>query len=128
MATMSSLIAGAKIPEAARSALGLHGRQAKRVFYRLTPVAVLIVLGLYLLQPGPAAPILFLYSTTFAAIPIAIFPVRNRMLRLYFAQQRNPDAENKTDWLSTVWICGFLSLVILAAVAALLTTPAGMQH
>ncbi|MFF6874052.1 hypothetical protein ACFY9S_01690 [Streptomyces sp. NPDC012474] len=85
------------------------------------------LLATNLLRPEPAPEILFLYSVAFASIPIALFPVRARILRAYVAQQQNPDIKMKPDRLAMVWIVGFLCTVLLVAVLALLTTRYDMH-
>ncbi|MEV5705241.1 hypothetical protein [Actinoallomurus sp. NPDC052274] len=85
------------------------------------------VLATNLLRSGTTSPILFLYSVAFISVPVALYPVRGRLLKAVVAQQRNPDVTAKPDRLATAWTVGFVSVVILVAVIALMTTPYGMQ-
>ncbi|MFC6880202.1 MULTISPECIES: hypothetical protein [Actinomadura] len=99
--------------------------QGKWVLYLVVPAALALLLGTNLLRPEPASAILFLYSAVMAAIPVAILPVRGRMLRSYIAQRQNPDAKVQADRLATAWICAVLIVVVVAAVLALMSTPYG---
>ncbi|MFV2178399.1 hypothetical protein ACFHW2_08605 [Actinomadura sp. LOL_016] len=120
MVGMHVFLTGMKVPEEARELVERQTRQGKAAFYVLTPLLAAVLLGLNLLRPEPAADILFLYSVAFVSIPLALFPVRGRMLRLYVAQLREPGAPAKSDKLATAWIVGFLMVVIAVAVVALM--------
>ncbi|QKG24766.1 hypothetical protein [Actinomadura verrucosospora] len=118
---MRALPYGLKIPAAVRAEWAEQGRRRTWALYLLTPLVAGGVLAISLLRPGPSSPILFLYSVAFAAIPLAVFPVRGRMLRAYLAQRGAPDAPEKPDWLSAAWIVAVLSVVLLGAVIALMS-------
>ncbi|MFI7499130.1 hypothetical protein ACIBVL_11570 [Streptomyces sp. NPDC049687] len=124
MISMPALAKGMKLPDEMRSTLE-RNRTGRWAFYLLTPVAATAVLATNLLRPEPAPAILFLYSVAFASIPIALFPVRARMLKDYIAQQQNPDIKIKLDRLTMAWVAGFLSTVLLVAVLALMATSYG---
>ncbi|KUJ64899.1 hypothetical protein ACZ90_54100 [Streptomyces albus subsp. albus] len=124
---MRAMSLGMELPEDGRGTLELRNKQARRAFTLLTPVVAAAVLGTSLLRPGPASPILFLYSVAFTAIPVALFPVRGRLVKSYVAQQQDPGSEIKPDRLATAWICAVLSAAILAAVLALMTTRQGVR-
>lgn len=117
---MHVFLTGMKVPEEARELVERQTRQGKAAFYVLTPLPAAVLLGLNLLRPEPTAEILFLYSVAFVSIPLALFPVRGRMLRLYVAQLQNPGAPAKSDRLATAWIVGVLMVVIVVAVVALM--------
>ncbi|MBO2460173.1 hypothetical protein [Actinomadura violacea] len=123
--TMRALPFGLKIPADVRAEWAEQGRRRKWAFYLLTPLFAAGVLSMNLLRSGPASPVLFLYSVAFAAIPLAVFPVRGRMLRAYLAQRGAPDVPEKTDWPAVAWIVAVLSVVLLGAVIALMSSPFG---
>ncbi|GAA2069059.1 hypothetical protein GCM10009801_18110 [Streptomyces albiaxialis] len=103
-------------------------REKRRARWRAYAVVLLLLallLGANLLRPEPASAILFLYSAMFLAIPMALLPVRGRIVRAVLAQRRNPHAPAKPDRFMTVWICAVLSCAVIGAVAALMTTPYG---
>ncbi|MFD5318237.1 hypothetical protein [Streptomyces sp. NPDC127098] len=68
----------------------------------------------------PASVFLFLYSVAFASIPMALLPVRGRLLRATAAYHWNPHAGVPVDRLMMGWIVGFLSVVCLAATIVLM--------
>lgn len=117
-----TLVHGMRLPGASRSVWEQHSKRKRWAFYLLTPVFAAAVPAINLLRPEPASEPLFLYSVAFVSLPVALFPVRARVLRHYIAQQRNPDVRIEPDRLTLVWIVGFLSAVLLAAVLTLLTT------
>ncbi len=128
MVSMPALGKGMKLPDEVRSTLEQQKRRGKWAFYLLTPVAAAAVLATNLLRPEPAPAILFMYSVVLASIPIALFPVRARMVKDYIAQQQNPDIKIKPDRLTMAWVVGFLSTVLLGAVLALMATPYGQGN
>ncbi|MBD2897795.1 hypothetical protein amrb99_67590 [Actinomadura sp. RB99] len=150
MLGIRALPAGLDIPDDVRAEWAGRSGRGKRAFYVRTPLVAAGVLATSLLRPGPSSPMLFLFSVAFAAIPIAIFPVRGRMLRAYLAQRERPDtgeqpdareqpatreksgtreqqpnAKDKPDRLAVAWIVAVLSVAILAAVLALMSSPYG---
>ncbi|MEU9921256.1 hypothetical protein AB0H51_08095 [Streptomyces griseoluteus] len=128
MISMPALGKGIKLPDEVRSTWEEQNRRGKWAFYLLTPMVATAVLATNLLRPEPAPAILFMYSVVFASIPIALFPVRARMLKDYMAQQQNPDIKIKPDRLTTAWVAGFISTVLLVAVLALMATPYGQGN
>ncbi|GGV02161.1 hypothetical protein GCM10010182_19700 [Actinomadura cremea] len=120
MVGMHVFLTGIKVPDEARELVERQTRQGKAAFYILTPPLAAVLLGLNLLRPEPSAEILFLYSVAFVSIPLALFPVRGRMLRVYVAQLREPGAPARSDKLATAWIVGFLMVVMVVAVVALM--------
>ncbi|MCO5968219.1 hypothetical protein [Actinoallomurus soli] len=124
---LRSLLVGMELVGGRGSASGRQRRQARRVVSMTTPVFMGGVMATNLLDAGPTAPVLFLYSVVCVSIPIALLPVRKRMIKAYVAWTENPDAEIKTDRFTIVWIVGFLSVVLLVAVIALMMTPYGMR-
>lgn len=127
MIGMRAISVGVKLPDELRSALGEHNRRANRVFYFVAPVFAVALLAVKLQRPEPASLILFLYSVAFVAIPIAILPVRARILKATLAQQQNTITKSNPDHLVTAWIVGFLCTVMLVAVFALMTTRYDMH-
>ncbi|MFI0966627.1 hypothetical protein ACH4S8_35410 [Streptomyces sp. NPDC021080] len=105
-----------------------QSRQRKWLFYLGGPVLFTAVLGSSLLRSGPASPILFMYSTAITSVPIAIAPVRSRLIKHSIAQQDNPGVKMKLDRLTAVWIYGFLSVVILIVVAAVMAATYGKRN
>ncbi|WP_410534762.1 hypothetical protein [Streptomyces sp. KL2] len=122
MIGMRALIHGMRLPDEPRSAWERQSRRRRQAFYLVTPVFAAAVLAVNLLRPGPAPELLFLYSVAFVSVPVALFPVRARVLRDYIAQQQNPGATAGPDRLTMAWITGFLCTVILVAVFALPAT------
>ncbi|WP_433240851.1 hypothetical protein [Actinomadura nitritigenes] len=125
MLGIRALPAGLDIPDDVRAEWAGRSGRGKRAFYVRTPLFAAVVLATSLLRPGPSSPLLFLFSVAFAAIPIAIFPVRGRMLRAYLAQRERPDSEKKPDRPAMAWIAAVVSVAILAAVLALMSSPYG---
>jgi hypothetical protein len=64
-----------------------------------------------------------MYSAVITSIPIAIAPVRGRLIKQSIAQQHNPGTKMKLDRLTAAWIYSFLSVVILGVVAVMMATP-----
>jgi hypothetical protein len=122
MIGVRALVHGMRLPGEPRSAWERQSRRRRQAFYLVTPVFAAAVLAINLLRPEPAPELLFLYSVAFASVPIALFPVRGRVLRDYIAQQRNPGTTVRPDRLAVAWITGFLCTVLLVAVFALLAT------
>ncbi|MTE22591.1 hypothetical protein F0L17_26550 [Streptomyces sp. TRM43335] len=122
MLGVRALVDSMRLPGASRSAWKQQSRWKRRAFYVLTPVFAAVVLAINLLRSEPVPELLFLYSVAFVSLPIALFPVRARVLRHYIAQRQNSGVEIEPDRLTVVWIVGFLSAVLLTAVLALLTT------
>ncbi|MEU6745644.1 hypothetical protein ABZ914_05430 [Spirillospora sp. NPDC046719] len=132
-----ALPAGLDVPDDVCAEWAAGSGPGKRAFYVVTPLLAAGVLATSLLRPGPSSPMLFLFSVAFAAIPIAIFPVRGRMLRAYLAEREQrdtseqpgtreqPNAKDKPDRLAVAWIVAVLSVAILAAVLALMSSPYG---
>ncbi|MGG2460611.1 hypothetical protein ACO0M4_12470 [Streptomyces sp. RGM 3693] len=115
---------GTKLPEDLRSTGKQSPRRSKWAAALLAPVVFGAILGMNLLRPEPAPEILFLYSVVCTSMPIALVPVRGRMLREYVEQKRrNPDGEVQPDGLTMAWILSVLSVMCLAAVIALMTVP-----
>ena len=107
-------------------ATGQQTRRAGRSLYVWTLVIVGVVVAATRMASESASTILFLYSVMFAAIPIALLPVRRRLFEASIAQRQSPGVEIKTDRLMMAWIIGFLSTVCLAAalvMTALNRTP-----
>src|ERR671923_79017 len=104
-----------RLPDELRRTIEQRSKRGKWMFYFLIPVLLAAVLGTNLLRPEPAPAILFLYSVVLASIPVALFPVRGRMLKDYITQQQNPDIKIKPDRLTMTWIAGFMSTVMLGA-------------
>lgn len=125
MLGIRALPAGLDVPDDVRADWALWNGRGKWAFYLVTPLFAAILLVTSLLRPGPSSPILFLYSVAFAAIPIALFPVRGRMLRAYLAHREHPETKEKPDRLATAWIVAVLFVAILAAVVALMSSPYG---
>lgn len=125
MAGVLALPIGLKVPDELRSTMDQQWRRGRRAFYVLTPVILSVVLAVNLLRPEPAPTILFLYSVTIASIPVALFPIRGRMVKDYIARQQNPGIMVKPDRLATAWIVGFLLAVCLAAALVLTATSYG---
>ncbi|MEW2316072.1 hypothetical protein [Streptomyces bauhiniae] len=125
MISMPALGKGVKIPDEARSVWEEQNRRAKRACYLLTPLLATALLATNLLRPEPTPALLFMYSVAFVSIPVALFPVRARMVKDYIAQQQNPDIKIKPDRLTMAWVGGFISTVLLVAVLALMATPYG---
>ncbi|MFI1205649.1 hypothetical protein ACH4VR_40565 [Streptomyces sp. NPDC020883] len=126
MIGIGRLSAGMKIPDELRSVVKLPSVRAKRVFYALAPVGLGVVLAINLIRSEPAPAVLFLYSVACISVPLAVVPVRGRLLKQYIAHQLNPGAGVKTDLLMTTWIVASLSAVMLVAFLALATTPYGV--
>ncbi|MFD0905867.1 hypothetical protein [Actinomadura sediminis] len=121
MVGMHVFVSGTEIPEEVRDRREGRAGPNMKLFHILTPLFAAVVLWLSLLRPDSTERILFLYSVAFVSIPVALFPVRGRMVRSYVAQRRaNPGAEVRPDRLSIAWIVGFLLAVTMVAVAALL--------
>ncbi|RMB80541.1 hypothetical protein CTZ28_39840 [Streptomyces shenzhenensis] len=116
---MRMLFVGVKVPDDVRDALAEQRRRDQWKAYFLVPVLMAILLGVNLLRPDPASEILFLYSLTFAVIPVAFFPVRGRIFKDDAARQQNPGVEIKPDRFAMVWVICALCLVTLIAVVAL---------
>ncbi|MGW5118240.1 hypothetical protein ACWEQ8_22820 [Streptomyces noursei] len=116
------LCAGMKLPEDLRDAVEQPSKRAKRTAALLPPVGCAAILLVNLLRPEPAPAILFLYSVACTAFPIALLPVRGRMLRHYVEQKRmNPDAaDGMPDGLTVAWVTLVLCGMVLAAVVALM--------
>ena len=127
MIGIRALPVGMRLPDELRRTIEQRSKRGKWMFYFLIPVLLAAVLGTNLLRPEPAPAILFLYSVVLASIPVALFPVRGRMLKDYITQQQNPDIKIKPDRLTMTWIAGFMSTVMLVAVLALMTTEYGMR-
>ncbi|MCC3769456.1 hypothetical protein [Streptomyces sp. UNOC14_S4] len=128
MIGMWALPVGMDLPDDLRARIERVRRRPGPVFYVVIPVLAAMVLGVNLLRPEPAAPILFLYSVAFASFPVAVFPIRGRLLKAYITAEQNPDVPLEVDRASKIWFYGFLSAVILVATLALMTTPYGAQH
>ncbi|MEK2474084.1 hypothetical protein [Streptomyces noursei] len=123
MIGMLVLGAGMKLPEDLRDTVKQPSRKAKRIALLLMPLGCGAILGVNLLRPEPSPTILFLYSVAFASIPIALIPVRGRILKNYIAEKRkNPKAEATPDGLTMAWIISVLSVLLLGAVIALMMT------
>ncbi|KJY40811.1 hypothetical protein VR41_14510 [Streptomyces sp. NRRL B-1568] len=122
-----ALPVGMDLPEDLRTMIERKRRRPGPVFYVVIPVLAAIDLGVNLLRPEPAAPILFLYSVASVSVPVALFPIRGQMLKAYIAAKQNPDVPMELDRASKIWIYGFPSVVILVAVLALMTTPYGAR-
>ncbi|GAA0259989.1 hypothetical protein GCM10009527_064910 [Actinomadura nitritigenes] len=125
MLGIRALPVGLDVPDDARGERAEPNGRGKWAFYLLTPLFAAIVLGTSLLRPGASSPILFLYSVAFASIPIAVLPVRGRLLGAYLAQREHPGAEEKPDRPAVVWIVAVVSVALLAAVIALMSSPYG---
>ncbi|MBE1534688.1 hypothetical protein [Actinomadura algeriensis] len=97
-----------------------RGAKSRKAFYALAPLLSAVVLGMNLLRPEPSAEILFLYSVAYVAIPVALLPIRGRLVRAYVAHRRDPGAAPEPDRLVTAWIIGFLTVVLIAATVALM--------
>ena len=122
MLGMGALPLGLDLPADVRRTL----ERRLRVFYFLTPVVACAVIAVNLLRPEPTSEILFLYSVAFAAIPVALFPVRARIVRDFAAQrQKAPAPDIKPDRLAMTWIVAVLTTVLIAATVALLATGHG---
>ncbi|GAA2398253.1 hypothetical protein GCM10010191_01200 [Actinomadura vinacea] len=121
MLGMGALPLGIDLPDDLRDTL----ERRLRVFYFMAPVLACAVLAVNLLRPNPSSEILFLYSVAFAAIPVALFPVRARLFRAYVAQHQNPDARVELDRLALFWIVGSLTTVIVVATIALMAAKYG---
>ncbi|WP_432044383.1 hypothetical protein [Streptomyces asiaticus] len=114
-----------RVPEELRTTLEqLNGRQRRLPFF-LAPILALAILATNLLRPEPASAILFLYSTAFGTIPIALFPVRIRLIKDSIARLQNPNAKIKSDRVVTVWLVGFMTVLAIVGVLALMATPYG---
>jgi hypothetical protein len=127
MLGIRGLPVGIKLPDDVHDATEADLDRGWWKLYVLTPAFAAVVLVVSRLRPGPAPVILFLYSAMFVAIPVALFPVRGRILRDYVLQRRNPGVPIRPDRLAMAWIIGVLSVACLAAVAALMTTPYGRR-
>jgi hypothetical protein len=122
MIAVPALAAGMKYQADPRRTPEQQENQRKRWFYLGGPVLFAALLGANLLRPGPASPILFMYSAVITSIPIAIAPVRGRLIKQSIAQQHNPGTKMKLDRLTAAWIYSFLSVVILGVVAVMMAT------
>ncbi|WP_019635021.1 hypothetical protein [Actinomadura atramentaria] len=120
VAGLRLLAVGVEFPPDVRAEMKQQRSKGRVLLYGMTPVLCAAILGVNLLRPERTAEILFLYSVVFVAIPLALYPVRGRMVRDYLARRENPDAEVKTDVVSTVWIVTFLCVVLFGAVIALM--------
>jgi hypothetical protein len=118
MIAVPALATGMKYQDDPRRTPEQQTRQRKWMFYLGGPVLFAALLGANLLRPGPASPVLFMYSVVIISIPIAIAPVRGRLIKQSIAQQQNPGTKVKLDRLTSVWIYGFLSVVLLGVVVA----------
>ncbi|MFC7261199.1 hypothetical protein [Streptomyces lutosisoli] len=125
MIAVPALATGMKYQDDPRRTPEQQTRQRKWMFYLGGPVLFAALLGANLLRPGPASPILFMYSVVIISIPIAIAPVRGRLIKLSLAQQQNPGTKVKLDRLTAVWIYGFLSVVMLGVVVAVMAATYG---
>ncbi|GAU70637.1 glycosyltransferase [Streptomyces sp. NBRC 110611] len=124
---MRMLGTGMKLPEELQNTVKRPSKRAKWTAYLLTPVGLGAILATNLIRPEPTPSILFLYSVACVSVPVALLPVRGRMLKDYIAQQQNPDVKIKPDRLTVAWVVCSLSTVILVAVLALMMTPYGMR-
>ncbi|WP_445395147.1 hypothetical protein ACSMX9_18040 [Streptomyces sp. LE64] len=104
-----------RAPEALRAKLEQVRRRNRRAFLlSLPPLCAAVALGaLFGAEPTPV--VLFLYSVAVGSLPVALLPVRHRLHRSYFAQLENPGHPIDLDTLSTVWICGVISVSLMAA-------------
>ncbi|WP_327429135.1 hypothetical protein [Streptomyces sp. NBC_01236] len=125
MIAVPALAGGMKYQDDPRRTPEQQARQRKWMFYLGGPVLFAALLGANLLRPGPASPILFMYSVVIVSVPIAIAPVRGRLIKQSLAQQQNPGTKVKLDRLTAVWIYGFLSVVMLGVVVAVMAATYG---
>ncbi|MDT0343651.1 hypothetical protein RM590_13670 [Streptomyces sp. DSM 44938] len=125
MVTMRAMIKELKAAGEQRRTPVQQTEQGGRTSYAVALVLAAVVLLATRLGSEPASVFLFLYSVAFAAIPIALYPVRGRLIEASIAQRQNPDLKIKTDRLMTAWIIGFLSLVCLGATLVLMGTEYG---
>jgi hypothetical protein len=116
------------LPDELRRALLRQQERRWWVWYLIVLLQAAILLGGNLLPPEPLSELMFLYVVSFTSIPIALFPVRRRIVKDYIAQQENPDIVIKPDRIAMVWIVGFLSTVVLVAVLAVMTTRYDMLN
>ncbi|MFF2507830.1 hypothetical protein ACFVTY_31370 [Streptomyces sp. NPDC058067] len=128
MIAVPALATGMKYADDPRRTTEQQAKQRKWLFYLGGPVLFAALLGAKLLRSGSASPILFMYSAVVASLPIAIAPVRGRLIKQSIAQQQNPDTKIKLDRVTAVWIYGFLSVVMLVVVAAVMATTYGKQN
>ncbi|WP_327576020.1 hypothetical protein [Streptomyces sp. NBC_00145] len=122
MIAVPALATGMKYQADPRRTPEQQDKQRKRAFYIGGPVLFAALLGASLLRHGPASPILFMYSTVLIALPIAIAPVRGRLIKQSIAQQHDPGTKMKLDRLMAVWLYSSLSVVLLAVVAVMTAT------
>ncbi|RKS06994.1 hypothetical protein DFP74_2644 [Nocardiopsis sp. Huas11] len=125
MVGMRALVIGATSGDGVPGTWKEQGRQGMRAFYVVTPAFAAIVLGASVLRSDPPSTILFLYSTSFVAIPVALLPVRGRMVRLHIARQEDPDVAPRSDWVVTLWLVFVLGTACLGSTAALLVSMRG---
>ncbi|MGW5115031.1 hypothetical protein ACWEQ8_06195 [Streptomyces noursei] len=120
LAGMWMLARSMKLPEDLRATEDQPSKATKRAAALLTPVCLGAVLGVNLLRPEPAPAILFLYSVALISLPVAVVPVRGRLLKHYIAQKRNdPRATMHYDGLSLAWMISVLSVACLGSAIAL---------
>ncbi|RMB79957.1 hypothetical protein [Streptomyces shenzhenensis] len=100
-----------------------ESRLRRQAFYFVPVLLVVFLVVNVLFRPEPASTILFLYSDAVAVIPVALVPVRSRLVRATLAQRRNPGTKIKLDWVTKVWVWGVLWASILAGAAALMSAP-----
>ncbi|WP_059013311.1 hypothetical protein [Streptomyces specialis] len=125
MALMGELVGGMRFPHESPAERMARARKSRRGIYLMTPLVGGLALALAMVRPVARAEILFLYSAMFAAIPLALYPVRGRMVKSVIAQRRNPGTEIKPDLFTKVWVIGVLSVALLGCVVALMATGRG---
>lgn len=124
MAGLRYLATGVRVPDELHPLVQEQDRRLKATAYVIAPVFLAVILAINLLRPDPEEKILFLYSIAMTAVPIALWPVRGRLLRATLAQRRDPSAEAKPDRLLLTWIIGSLTVIMGVAAGALALTGA----
>ncbi|MEU9438657.1 hypothetical protein [Streptomyces sp. NPDC048252] len=102
-------------------AAGEPYRRRRRVFYVASPVGCAAILALNLLRPESTSALLFMYSVAVVALPLALFPVRERIFQLGIAHQ-HPDTKVKPDRPMMAWIYVSITGMMVVATLALMTT------
>lgn len=124
MAGLRYLATGVRVPDDLHPLVEGQERRLKAAAYVIAPVFLAVVLAINLLRPDPEEKILFLYSIAMTAVPIALWPVRGRLLRATLDQRRDPESEVKSDPLMLTWIIGSLTVMMGLAAGALILTGA----
>lgn len=107
LVTFPALFAGLAFPDGIsddmRSTLEQRFKKQKAKTYYLYPVICVVILVSILVEMSPVSKGLFFYSTLLGCIPIAVLPVRRRMMKNFVDQALTPDIRVEPDWLATSW-------------------------